>query len=954
MFKLQDILLKEPYFDVSKELYYRSDDCLEIAADNSVKLLQSAEYDFFTFFNSLSVKKYIDYTYAESFYLVLEAKGEFKVNVFGYLGKEDRFQKERLGTYAFNCVKKEKLIIPVKPIFAEHISFAIICDDDTFLYNAYYAADLETDSIDHPFVHVIATPSDDKSKAKKKKSFLYDYISALKEFDKKFYYDDTEGVSDAFPEFKSIKSPKKTTHFLNIADNYVSESTLERLYVFLQLLKPEFRDMSIVGTITDIKTPGLRYELDKDTVKNTVETICLSSFDLLPVSGVVENESFCEDALVEASDIGGFICVSKSVYDKKSIQENPCIRINGLCAYGKSVKEKIKKTYNNDKNRLYKLYDLMFQCDKTIEITKFMYYRSDAHIIKNDEGFVQLPGGNRYDFFTYFNSFSIEKWKKYTSINDLFLVIEAKGSFNIDLFGHYKNKTGYQKELFGNHVYNLEDYEEIVLRYPGGVQSSLVGFFIDTFSDVVIKNAYYATDIDEAKLKSPLISMVTTTYKKEDYVKKNIELLSGELLNDENYKDYFIWNIIDNGRTLELEEGLSPSIRLFQNKNVGGAGGFAKGMMVSLTQKEKSDYILLMDDDVVFVPESFKRLYTLLSTLKDDYKDYFISGAMLKMGQPNVQHEDTGKLIAEGYHVAIKPNYDLNLWNHIIDNEVIDDTADHQYGAWWFCCIPTTVANLDNLPVPVFVRGDDVEYSLRNKAKFITMNGLCIWHEGFEGKFSAALEFYQVNRNELAVRAMHSELKDVDCIGHIKTIFWEEIYKFNYRGASLLLDAVEDYMKGPEFFRTLDGEKSLKNKRKKDNKMIPITPEIAAQIDYETLYENVPVTGKMKMIYDYSYNGQARLPELFIKNKTGVIPYGWGYSPGKMCLTKQNIAVDQTNQTYVVYKKSRKRFEQLKERYSRVMGKYDREHKKIEKDYQNSFVFLTGQDFWNEYLHIDN
>jgi len=359
-----------------------------------------------------------------------------------------------------------------------------------------------------------------------------------------------------------------------------------------------------------------------------------------------------------------------------------------------------------------------------------------------------------------------------------------------------------------------------------------------------------------------------------------------------------------------------------------------------------------MDDDVVFIPESFKRLYKLLSMLKDEYKKHFISGAMLKMGQPNVQHEDTGKLIADGYHVAVKPNYDLNLWNHIIDNEVIVENIDHQYGAWWFCCIPTTIASLDNLPVPVFVRGDDVEYSLRNNAKFITMNGLCIWHEGFEGKFSAALEFYQVNRNELAVRAMHPELSDVDCIGHIKIIFWEEMYKFNYRGASLLLDAIEDYMKGPEFYKKLDGEKSMKNKRKKDYKLLPITPDIAAQIDYDTLYEYVSIPGKKKTIYDYTYNGQARIPEAFIKDKTGVIPYGWGYSPGKMCLTKQNIAVDQTNQTYVVYKKNRKRFEQLKERYDRVMNKYNVEHKRIEKAYQDNIDELTSEGFWKKYLKI--
>ena len=36
-------------------------------------------------------------------------------------------------------------------------------------------------------------------------------------------------------------------------------------------------------------------------------------------------------------------------------------------------------------------------------------------------------------------------------------------------------------------------------------------------------------------------------------------------------------------------------------------------------------------------------------------------------------------------------------------------------------------------------RGDDVEFSIANNAKFITMNGICIWHMGFAAKFNMAM-----------------------------------------------------------------------------------------------------------------------------------------------------------------------------------------------------------------------
>ena len=603
-----------------------------------------------------------------------------------------------------------------------------------------------------------------------------------------------------------------------------------------------------------------------------------------------------------------------------------------------------------NESKLFKIQDIIIMTDTVEAEVKNLYYKSKVSAINDQDGGKKLLKGIDYDFFTYFNSFSVEKWKKYTNIKNIYLVLEASGDFIIELFGHYKKKDVHHKELIATHDFSEKDTKTIILSFPEDVQSSLFGFFIMPKTDVIIKRAYFATDVDESAVRKPFISMVTTTFKKESYVKKNIGLLNSKLLSDEEYRDGFCWTIVDNGRTIDPEELEHEKIKVVPNRNVGGAGGFARGMMESFRQDKKPTHILLMDDDVVFVPESFKRLYKLLSLVKDEYKDYFISGAMLKMSHPNIQHEDIGVLNEEGYHEALKPNYDLTVWADIVNNEVIKREHYHQYAAWWFCCIPANVAGMDNLPLPVFFRGDDVEYSLRNHAEIIIMNGICIWHEGFEGKFSAALEYYQVNRNELAVRAMHPDLHDVDCIGHIKQIFWEEVYKFNYKGAALLLDAVEDYMKGPDYLFNLDGEKVMKDKKARDNRLKPLTAKLKSQIDMNALYDFEPVNTNIKKIYDYTYNGQARIPEMFLKKKTGVIPYGWGYNPGKIVLTDKNIAVDPVNEKYVVFKKSRSKFNEIKARYERIIGQYDREHTRIEKEYQDKATEITGERFWDEYL----
>lgn len=46
--------------------------------------------------------------------------------------------------------------------------------------------------------------------------------------------------------------------------------------------------------------------------------------------------------------------------------------------------------------------------------------------------------------------------------------------------------------------------------------------------------------------------------------------------------------------------------------------------------------------------------------------------------------------------------------------------------------MPMNLIDSKNLPIPFFIRGDDMEYCLRNMKDLILMNGVCVWHETFE------------------------------------------------------------------------------------------------------------------------------------------------------------------------------------------------------------------------------
>ena len=556
----------------------------------------------------------------------------------------------------------------------------------------------------------------------------------------------------------------------------------------------------------------------------------------------------------------------------------------------------------------------------------------------------------KYDFSTYFNIFSLKKWRKYTNITNLFLELEAEGDFTLEVIGDcIDEKRELERKILSKKEYRLKKKEKIIEEIAFDDEADVIAFRIITNSDFKLYKASYFTDIDEKKIRDVFLTLVTTTFKKEEFIEKNTKILNEGLFHNDEFRQKINWFIIDNGNTLDKSTLETEDIKVFGNKNTGGAGGFSKGIIEANNQDVKPTHILLMDDDVIFFAEAFKRTYRMLEVIKDKYKEHFICGAMLEMEHRNIQHEDIGRTLKNGEHGPCKPYYDLNNYKCVVENEKIISHSPNQYCGWWYCCMPTTIARNDNLPMPAFIRGDDIEYSFRNHARFITLNGICIWHQGFAGKFTAAMEFYQVHRNDLILHSIHEHVQKTNIIKRISELFWEEMYKFNYKGANLLLDSIEDYLKGPEYIMNLDGEQKMKEKKEKDNKLVDLTDDVKELYDEDTLFIDKPYSDMRKRIYDYTYNGQLLSDNMW--RGVGVIPYGWGYYPGKQMLVSEIYAIDPTRRQYVIYKKSHREFVKLKKRYELLLKTYNKRKDEVSKAYRKAAKDWKTFDFWNEYLN---
>ena len=602
----------------------------------------------------------------------------------------------------------------------------------------------------------------------------------------------------------------------------------------------------------------------------------------------------------------------------------------------------------------YNIQNIVFPTESKHLSCKELFYRGGG-CERADEDGIFMRDGETCDLVTYFNACSWAKWKKYTTASDLTLCVEIEGRCDIRYVGYKLERNEPVRIELGNNVKTEDNAEILTFNYPDN-DSVLVGAEVTAHGDCHIKSGYYQVTCNEETMQPVLLSIVTTTYRKEEFVTKNTDLLKREILcGEDELKECLDIHVVDNGRTLDESKITDDHIRLHYNRNTGGSGGFARGMMESLRKDPSATHVLLMDDDVLVMSDSIKRMFYLLKMLRPEFRECFISGAMLRYEKPYLQHEDIGTIQPEGIYKSLKPAADMRDIESIVTNEGIPYSSSRQYAGWWYCCIPAEIIRKNGLPLPLFVRGDDSEYSLRCGSKVLSMNGICIWHLGFNVKYSPALDLYQMCRNLLIVRACSDNMEDVDFYGHYSFQFALAARKFEYNAMELIILAIEDYLKGPEYIEKCDGEEILARNALLREKMRKLSehPEVVYQGE-DALHKDDKRRLFDKLYFNITDNGNRCAPGFFIKHpdRMPVTIFGLDIMPQKISRVEEYAAVNPYDGTVVIRKIDRSKYRELMSRMKALRREYEDRHLEVEEAYRRAKATLVSEEFWREYLQL--
>ena len=412
-----------------------------------------------------------------------------------------------------------------------------------------------------------------------------------------------------------------------------------------------------------------------------------------------------------------------------------------------------------------------------------------------------LSPGSEISTDTYFNIFSSSKYGEYTVADEISITTIVSGKMDVELCscsGSGEETIGTRKVdskvpvevSFSFNIKSLDDSNPVChyLVYRAHDNSTVHSF------------GSYVSDIEPEAVD---LGIVICTFRREERVVKNVEKINS-LISDRTYglAGKVTVYVVDNGRTLSRDIVSHDGVVLIPNNNNGGSGGFAKGMIES--RKDKKTHILLMDDDIEMDPSVIHKTFNLISILNDRHGEAFVLGGMLLPETPRMQYEAGAEYLREfkrGKHML-----DLSEVGALLRN---DEGEPADYGGWWFMAMPSSAS--DELPLPFFIKLDDVEFGIRRMHDHIVMNGIGVWHDSFESKTNPVIDFYFLRRNLLIFYSLYNKHNGIKIgITHLRNML--TCMKEGKTGEYVFTRmAVDDFLKGPGFIADADQEAIIKS-----------------------------------------------------------------------------------------------------------------------------------------------
>ncbi len=414
----------------------------------------------------------------------------------------------------------------------------------------------------------------------------------------------------------------------------------------------------------------------------------------------------------------------------------------------------------------------------------------------------EFAAGDEVSFATYFNAFPASYWRRWTSLTSVTLRVRLSGACRIDV---YRSKAdGTIIHASGAAVSGEDRVVELDLDLTPFRDGGWYWFDVTADDQLRIEEAGWYAD-REPDRAGRLAVGICTYNRPVDCVAAVATIAADPVVSAELsavvVADQGNRKVRDDAHFPDVAAALGDRLRLVEQGNLGGSGGFSRAMHEAL-QNTDATHILFLDDDVQLEADSLHRALTFSRFTADPM---LVGGQMLALQDRSVLH--TMGEVVDRYQFLYRPAAYAVTAHDFAEASLRQTPALHRrvdvdYNAWWMCLIPREAAEQLGLPLPLFIKWDDAEYGLRAGAagfRTVTLPGAAIWHLAWTDKDDVSdWQAYFHARNRLIVASLHSPHKRGGGIvrSSIKADL-KHLLKMEYAAVALHVKAYTDFLAGP-------------------------------------------------------------------------------------------------------------------------------------------------------------
>ena len=265
--------------------------------------------------------------------------------------------------------------------------------------------------------------------------------------------------------------------------------------------------------------------------------------------------------------------------------------------------------------------------------------------------------------------------------------------------------------------------------------------------------------------------------------------------------------VADDPDVVAAADALDGILRLLRQANLGGSGGYSR-IMQEATAEEGADVVVFLDDDIEIEPASllrslaFGRL-TAVPTI--------VGGQMLDLGEPGVVQAAAERVLPGVFWWAAADERTSTHDHGAVPLPAapwVHERRDADYNGWWMCQFPLDAVRRLGFVLPLFLKWDDAEYSIRAAeagVPTVSLPGAAVWHVAFRTKDdSIEWQAFFHARNRIVVAMLHGG-SPARVAGHSLALDVKQLLAKQYPAARLRHAGIRAALAGPRALERRDG-----------------------------------------------------------------------------------------------------------------------------------------------------